>query len=237
METLVSNNGGQATTDSLRIAAKFGKRHDHVLRDIRKIIESDNFLTNPKLGELYFIKLEYKDLKGEDRDYYIISKKGFTILAMGFTGQKAFNFKIEYIEAFEKIENELKRIQSTGAYLEKHTKRPIQITNSKEVNHFNYSLGGKESAMEYNKTNCRIHTGLMPNQVVEQAKRDGIPSKNRTSAKEVFRYQHPEIAASMSLTDEFCKTGKMSVEDAAALCKDNALPLFAKMNEFGMLGM
>lgn len=119
--------------------------------------------------------------------------------------------------------------------LAKQTERPVQIQNSKDVNAHNFSQGGVKKAIEYNRMNCFIHTGYTPSEVVDYAKRKGVPSKMRTSAKEVFRNKKPAVSASMSLADEFCKNGNMQIEDAAQLCKKNALPLFQKMSEMGML--
>lgn len=119
--------------------------------------------------------------------------------------------------------------------LSKQTERPVQIQNSKDVNAHNFQKGGKTAAIEYNRQNCFIHTGYLPHEVLNYAKKMGVPSKQRTSAKEIFRNKKPAVSASMSLADEFCKTGNMAIEEAATLCKQNALPLFQKMSEIGLL--
>ncbi|GAB3334173.1 hypothetical protein GCM10027299_42250 [Larkinella ripae] len=116
-----------------------------------------------------------------------------------------------------------------------HTKREKQIQNSKEVNTFNFLEGGVEKIIDHNRKNCWCHVNMLPHEVTNWAKKKGFPAKARTSAKEVFRNTKPEIASSMSFTDELCKTGKISVEDAAILSKLHALPLFAKMRELGVL--
>lgn len=104
---------------SRTLAEMFDKRHDHVLRDIEEVIKrgEDGLLKSegvdfnqPKSGgvELYddfnirnFIKSEYKDKKGEKRKEYLLNRKSFVLIAMGFTGDKALEFKKMYIEAFE----------------------------------------------------------------------------------------------------------------------------------------
>lgn len=107
MESLVTNTGGKPTTNSLLVAHKFDKQHKNILRDIRDILDTDKFSTGSNLSSLYFSKSDYTDSKGEQRDCYIITRKGFTLLAMGFTGDKALDFKIEFIDAFDKMEEEL----------------------------------------------------------------------------------------------------------------------------------
>lgn len=120
------------------------------------------------------------------------------------------------------------------AALSKHTDRVTQIENSKSINSFYYDRGGRDKIKEYNQKNCYEHTGKFPNELMEIAKREGIPSKYRTSGKEVVRYYKPHVAASMSLTDELCRKGGMDVREAASLAKKSQ-QLFAKMIEFGML--
>lgn len=116
----------------------------------------------------------------------------------------------------------------------KHIERPVQIQNSKDVNAFHFEHGGVDRIREYNQKNCYEHTGKFPNELVKIAKERGIPAKNRTSGKEVVRYYKPEVAASMSMTDELCKQGTIGVEDAADLCIP-AIPLFKEMIRQGLL--
>jgi len=118
--------------------------------------------------------------------------------------------------------------------LEKHIYRPIQVENSKQVNHFNFAHGGVQRTKEYNQKNCYEHTGKFPNELIREAKEAGVPSKNRSSGKEVIRYYNPGKAASMSLTDELCKRGTIGVTEAANLCKP-AIPLFDEMIRQGLL--
>ncbi|RYC70726.1 KilA-N domain-containing protein [Spirosoma sordidisoli] len=114
------------------------------------------------------------------------------------------------------------------------TQRPKQIANSKEVNSFNFSQGGKQQAIDYNRANCFHHTGKTPQEILLWAKSKGIPSRHRTSAKEVIRTFKPAVASSMALADDFCKTGRISIDEASIICKAHALPLFQKMQELGI---
>lgn len=102
--TIVNNH---VTTTSLEVARVFEKRHDRVMRAIKALDLPEDF-NRPNFGEV-----EYQDAKGEKRPMYHITRDGFTILAMGFTGAKAMKFKLAYIEAFNRMEAELTR-QSAG---------------------------------------------------------------------------------------------------------------------------
>ncbi|ABJ67813.1 Phage anti-repressor protein [Pediococcus pentosaceus ATCC 25745] len=107
MNELVIMKDQQAVTTSLQVAEVFGKEHKNVLRDISNL-NSDrlNF-------EQIFMESTEPDLYGRDRRIYYMNRDGFTLLAMGFTGKKALDFKLKYIEAFNNMEEVIKeeRIQ------------------------------------------------------------------------------------------------------------------------------
>ena len=93
---------GKAVTTSLKIAEVFGKRHDHVLKSIRSLDCSDDFRA-PNFREA-----EYTDAQGKPRPMFFVTRDGFTLLAMGFTGKAAMQFKVAYIEAFNAMERTIK---------------------------------------------------------------------------------------------------------------------------------
>ena len=109
---LVQNN--QALTTSLKVAEYFEKEHFHVLRDIEEIIrqlaaETASGFDNLNLDfQKMFIKSEY-EVKRQTRKYpmYLMNRDGFLLLVMGFTGQKAFHFKLEFIAEFNRMETAL----------------------------------------------------------------------------------------------------------------------------------
>lgn len=89
---------GKTLTTSRQIAETFGKRHTDVLKKIKTLNCSEDF------NQRNFSSVEYKDSKGELRKEFQITRDGFTILAMGFTGKKAMEFKEAYINAFNAME-------------------------------------------------------------------------------------------------------------------------------------
>ncbi|MCI2020625.1 MAG: phage regulatory protein/antirepressor Ant [Lentilactobacillus buchneri] len=98
MNNLVIMKNKQAVTTSLQVAETFGKRHDHVLRDIEHVRKD-----LPNFGEM-FIEANVPDSYGRDRKAYYLNRDGFTLLVMGFTGSEALNFKLQYIQAFNEME-------------------------------------------------------------------------------------------------------------------------------------
>lgn len=107
MNALVSISGsGQAVTSSNKVAEVFGKQHKDVLRAIGRIIEeskeSRSAQTCAHLPE-WFGESEYRDAQGKSRPCYIMTQQGFSLAVMGFTGPKALNFKVQFIQEFERM--------------------------------------------------------------------------------------------------------------------------------------
>jgi len=100
-ENLVNiSKDGKPVTTSLKIAEKFEKRHDHVLRDIENLECSYGF-SLPNFGESNYEK------RGKKYPMYLVTRDGFALLAMGFTGKKAMEWKEKYIAAFNAMEKRL----------------------------------------------------------------------------------------------------------------------------------
>lgn len=111
MTQLVIIDNEQAVTSSISLAENFEKRHDHVLRDI------DNMKKDlPNFEEMFFETTE-PDSYNRERRTYLMNRDGFSLLAMGFTGQRALQFKLEYIQAFNQMEKQLVAPSSTKALL------------------------------------------------------------------------------------------------------------------------
>ncbi len=107
---------------SLDVARHFGKKHLHVLRDIGKLS-----LNLPKsFSQSNFGLAKYTDEQGKSRPAYNLTRDGFTLLAMGFTGQKALQWKLKYIEAFNAMERKLLK-QSLP------TTRPLSTPSDREA--------------------------------------------------------------------------------------------------------
>lgn len=100
--TIVFENNNEAVTSSRLVAEYFHKRHDTVIRAIENLNCSEEF------NRHNFAEITYTDSRGRKQPEYLMTKDGFTILAMGFTGAKAMQFKESYINAFNKMENLLK---------------------------------------------------------------------------------------------------------------------------------
>lgn len=107
----------QVLTNSLLVAEKFGKRHADVVRAIENSLTKGSESTNAKLRSS-FVLSNYIDNKGEERPMYIMDRDGFSVIAMGFTGDKAMDFKVEFISAFNAMEKKLKELSAPQTYAE-----------------------------------------------------------------------------------------------------------------------
>lgn len=107
---------GKATTTSLDVAIHFGKRHDNVMRDIKNLECPSEFAL------LNFEEMSRKVTVGNgavrEERFYRITRDGFTLLCMGFTGREALHWKIAYINAFNKMEQVL--IEQPEILAQKH---------------------------------------------------------------------------------------------------------------------
>lgn len=116
MEELVFVQNDQALTNSLLVAEKFRKRHVEVLdalRDLIPKVEFSTFVENQQINNMFaLVEQEIPMPIGDGMKkspMYIMNRDGFTLLVMGFTGEKALRFKLEYIAAFNRMEKQLKQ--------------------------------------------------------------------------------------------------------------------------------
>lgn len=107
LKDLVIMRDGKAVTSSLEVAKIFEKKHQHVMESIRKLT-----VENSTVAKM-FVKGTYLDKQNHEQPLFYMTRDGFTLIAMSFTGKKAMEFKLKYIEAFNKMEA---YIRKTGSY-------------------------------------------------------------------------------------------------------------------------
>lgn len=117
MEEIVFRGANdQAVTSSLLVAEKFEKSHDNVLKAIRKMLD-EGIVKNdetPMFEETIYINEQNK----QSYPMFLMNRDGFSLLVMGFTGKKAMRFKLDYINAFNKMETEIKTMMKPKSQLE-----------------------------------------------------------------------------------------------------------------------
>lgn len=105
MKDLVIMHDQQAVTTSLILAEAFDKKHKNVIQAIEAKI---NTAENSALLKNMFIEDSYTASNGKQNRMYYLNRDGFTFIAMGFTGHKADEFKLKYIDAFNQMEKQIK---------------------------------------------------------------------------------------------------------------------------------
>ncbi len=104
----------KAVCTSLQVAEKFGKRHNNVMRDIR------GMLKNEHTKQMFEMSSYTEKQNGQEYPMCYMNRDGFMLLTMGFTGEKALDWKIQYINAFNTMEEMLKE-RNTQLWIEQRT--------------------------------------------------------------------------------------------------------------------
>lgn len=145
MDSLVKINirtvSDEFLADSREVANNFGKRHDHVLRDI------DNLKDAPNFGEMFY-EMQVPDSYGRLQRAFNMNRDGFSLLAMGFTGRDALEWKVKYISAFNAMEKAWNTPEQIFARALKMADAKIQNLQS-EVNVKNQIIGELKPKADY----------------------------------------------------------------------------------------
>ena len=129
-DIILSTQNGEPVASSRQIAESFGKEHKNVMQSIENISAENSAVTQ------MFFKTTYTAGTGKAYPMYLMNRDGFTLLAMGFTGKAALEWKLKYIAAFNAMEKQL-------------AQRP-QLTNGNSLQALNLlvkSLNEQQDAM------------------------------------------------------------------------------------------
>lgn len=128
-ELVLKSDKGTPITNSLLVAQKFRKTHKNVIRDIKNLTAQNCAVRS------MFVETTYTSQRGRSEPMYIMNRDGFTLLAMGFTGKEALQFKIDYINAFNKMEGLVKQVMQNQIYMAQNSakQRFIKSNRIKEI--------------------------------------------------------------------------------------------------------
>ena len=195
---------------SLDVAKCFNKEHRHVLQNIRTFIDK-----KPEFSLPNFRQRSYKNSRGQKYPLFEMTKDGFYFLTMGFTGDEASDWKIKFIDAFNKMEEALKSMIS-GKELPPHTQLVVQLQKSKDVNakYYTEGCGSNQLIIWYNTNSMKDLTGKYPKYWKMLAKKKG--HKNIKSGKDGLRAIHPGLACAKSFQDDLVTDG-YQIDDATRI--------------------
>lgn len=113
----------KALTTSLKVAEVFSKNHRDVMRSIKNLTAQ-----NCAVGKM-FVESTYVNQQGHEQPMYYMNRDGFTLLAMGFTGRDAMKFKLEYIEAFNRMDELIRNENNLPQTPEEQLQLTMVVTN------------------------------------------------------------------------------------------------------------
>ena len=232
-ELVYKGENNQILTNSYLVAEKFGKEHFHVVRDIRELKCSKEFHKS-NFGLMFNIK-ELPNNGNRKDPYYVISKDGFTILAMGYTGELAMKFKEEYISAFNRMEEQLRN----GSHIDltKITRKDLAqmlLDSETELERLKEESRGKEQTISSMKERLdrigdvreridRVEYLLL--QALEPARREKKEEKplptHRTYRRSEFQQTIESRSPGAMLVSRMCR--KLRMDDALLYFKTNTL--------------
>lgn len=164
-QELVFNNDGKIETNSLLVAERFGKQHKDVLDAIREILTAEN----PAV-RIMFSESTYYNSRNKIQPMFLMNRDGWSVLAMGFTGKEALKFKLQFISAFNVMEQIIVKSSFTlpdfsnageaarawaDQFDQTEKAKAIVEEQSKKLDHFNGANGiynATQVAKEHNMT-------------------------------------------------------------------------------------
>ena len=100
-DVVIKKIDGELVVTSRQVAEDFEKEHKNVLQTINNLVAENSAVKNMIIESTY-------ENRGKYYPEYLLTRDGFSLLVMGFTGSRALQWKLKYIEAFNKMEQELK---------------------------------------------------------------------------------------------------------------------------------
>ena len=183
-DVVVTRKDGELVVTSRQVAEDFEKEHSKVIRTIENLFQG--IAKNGDTPSKYFIMDSYENEQNKQKYIqYLITQRGFSLLVMGFTGEKALQWKLKYIEAFNKMEQAIKNpyahlskeVQAIFALDHKHQQLESEVKELKDgMPLFNVEckeiqaavkrkgveiLGGKGSpAYKNNSIRCKVYSDI-----------------------------------------------------------------------------
>lgn len=176
MNNLVIMKDRQAVTDSLKVAEVFEKQHRHVLEKARNLTAENSAVKN------MFVETTYINKRGQKQPIIYMNRDGFTLIAMGFTGKKALDFKLKYIQAFNKMEQQIRNQSERPKLMQKER---IEISRQNAETRKASLLYRIAKSMKDTRKQQELLTQIANNLIGEPAKEVKHELKNFHTANEV----------------------------------------------------
>lgn len=180
---------GKISVTSREVAEKFNKDHKHVLRDIKNLIVQNWTVKN------MFEEKEYLSERGRKYPEYEMNRDGYSLLVMGFTGIEALEWKVKFIEAFNKMEDHIRKqnVKLIPSTYKEALKQLIEQLDENEklldeVDRYKRFLC--DTSERLSKTQLATKLDTKPQTLASYLKKAGIYTKT-SQIKEEFLRKYP----------------------------------------------
>lgn len=235
MEALVKVEQNQIVTDSRSVAENFGKEHAKVIRSIESIISETPKMASQKM----FYETTYK-VEGNNKSYkmYLMNRNGFSLLVMGFTGVRAIEWKLRYIEAFNAMETQLIKkntltlpdftnpVEAARAWANEYEAKQKALTENavmKPKAEFYDTVANTESLFSMADVAKTLDMGIGRNKLFAFLRDKGILDKDN------HPYQKYVDAGYMRLIENHCKAGDNDVVYKCTYVKQKGIDYIRKI--------
>lgn len=230
METLVKVENNQIVTDSRSVAEHFGKQHKNVLQTI------ENLAAENPATKFLFQKTTFEN-RGKQYPMYLMNRDGFSLLVMGFTGTKALEWKLKYIEAFNAMERKLKEatydsymisdpVERAKKWIEEEKERQKLRAENKVMlpkAQFYDTVANTESLFSMADVAKALDMGIGRNKLFAFLRDKGILDKDN------HPYQKYVDAGYMRLIENHCKAGDNDVVYKCTYVKQKGIDYIRKI--------
>lgn len=235
MEALVKVENNQIVTDSRSVAEHFGKEHAKVIRSIEGIISETPKVASQKM----FYKTTYK-VEGNNKSYkmYLMNRNGFSLLVMGFTGARAMEWKLRYIDAFNEMETQLVKkniltlpdftnpVEAARAWANEYEAKQKALTENAEMKpkaDFYDTVANTESLFSMADVAKTLDMGMGRNKLFAFLRDKGILDKDN------HPYQKYVDAGYLRLIENHCKAGDNDVVYKCTYVKQRGIDYIRKI--------
>lgn len=189
---------------------------------VNRRIKAHKFVLNKD-----YVTFDQKTSKGRPTKEYVFLIDPAKKIAMGTNNAQGDKVKDYFLECERVAKGGIQQAPDFSI----HTRRPVQIQNSKDINRHLWETKDTQSIGDYHREATKAVCGKTPSQLKKEAKAAGMPSKERTSGREVLRHIKPEAACTLSMCDTLSKSGA-SMEEIKPLIPA-ALSLYAGIMKLG----
>lgn len=215
MNELVFMKKDKPVTTSLKIAEIFSKNH----RDLLRKIEEKTGLFN----ERNFALVNYKDKKGEERPMYLLDRDFTTYLIMGFTGKKADEWKLKYINAFNEMEKAINKPMTTEEKIQVIAQSNVDLNN--KIDTVKNDLEDFKQDLPLLGIECQRITRAKNHKVVPMLGGKNSPAyKDGSLRGKVYSDIHREICRQFGV-ESYKEIKRCQVDKAIDIIKGYELPM------------